>query len=136
MISNGGKQEWSKSRKKINLVENNITFSIDLVVKAFLNLFPSNERKIIINPDPTLAKKQNKKIPLGFTDFPSSKKDPIVIQISAHIGLSEMLDILAHELAHIGRGEEFSIKNPHDRKWKKIYSQIHKEYMRLLRNYK
>jgi uncharacterized protein YjaZ len=114
-------------------IQNNINSTINLLIESFKNLFPQIKRKIIINPDPNLAVKPNKKIPLGFTDFSQNKKDPVVIHISANIGLSQMLDILAHELAHVARGEEFTINNDHDAKWEKIYSDIRKEYHNLLK---
>jgi hypothetical protein len=121
---------------KFPKIQNNIIVTINLLVTSFKNLYPDIKRRIIINPDPNLAVKPNKKIPLGFTDFSDNKKDPILIHISANIGLSQMLNILAHELAHVARGEEFTIKNEHDAKWKKIYSDIRKEYHRLLKEKK
>jgi hypothetical protein len=115
------------------IIQNNINSTIDLLLKAFKNICPQCKRKIIINPDPNLGVMPNGKVPLGFTDFSPNKKDPILIHISANINFMQILDILAHELAHVARGEEFIIKNEHDAKWKKIYSNIRKEYHLLLK---
>jgi len=64
----------------------------------------------------------------GETCFPD--KGAPVIYISSHLSVHNALEILAHELSHVVVG----YKEGHNKKWEKVFSKIHKEYNKYLKN--
>jgi len=64
---------------------------------------------------------------LGFTLFPDDISEPIV-QIHFDQTIPQLLDIMAHELAHVicGSSEE------HGSDWEKTYEQINEVYNRMV----
>jgi len=66
---------------------------------------------------------ENQKNSLGETFFPDDGGDPI-IQIGAEKTIPQMLDIMAHELAHVVAG----ITAEHGKEWENIYNNIYKVY--------
>lgn len=94
----------------------------DLVIEAVKKLYPNT--KALIQFNPTLRGREFGEC--GCTTFPDDNSTPVV-DISTNIPFMAMVEILAHELAHVvvGPGEG------HDQKWESVFSAINEVYMVL-----
>ncbi|MEN6292865.1 MAG: hypothetical protein ABFD07_12725 [Methanobacterium sp.] len=95
---------------------------LDIIVEIVTKKYTKLDVKIWI------AEFNHKKIGLGWTQFPKNKSIEIVLWQGMTI--MQCTDILAHELAHAIAGS----KANHNKKWKLIYTWIHKQYCLNLKN--
>ncbi len=63
---------------------------------------------------------------VGYTHFPNDGSTP-QIRLSPHIPMKHLLEILAHELAHVIAGPDAG----HGDVWERAFSEIHEEYNRI-----
>lgn len=95
----------------------------DMVEEAFNNLYPNKSYRAYIDTDV----KDDKGEPVfGATLFPEDGSEPTVF-ISADLILSDSVEILAHELAHVAAGVDVG----HGEMWDYEFEKIFKEYNRI-----
>ena len=96
-----------------------------LVWEAFHNLYPNKECKIYYDQHEETDQSDESK-EYGSTLFPDDGSIPIV-NIFAEYPVNILVEILAHELAHVavGPGHE------HDEAWKDAFDNIYQEYNNL-----
>lgn len=63
----------------------------------------------------------------GCTTFTDDNGTPL-ITVNASIPFIATIEIIAHEIAHVIAG----IKNAHNEKWQKVFSDIHEHYNRAI----
>lgn len=100
----------------------------EIVYQAFKNLFPDKDCEIWweeqIRDDVTGNECY------GLTDFPQDD-DPnrtIRVFVKPSLTVNDSVEILAHELAHVGVGVEHN----HDEVWYKAFDDMFDEYNRLI----
>lgn len=93
----------------------------DDVIQAALNLYPDIECEIYFVQD--LKERENA---YGATQF--CDDGTIYIELDANTTVVHLIEILAHELAHVvvNRSEE----DDHGEKWEKVFEEIFQEYNR------
>lgn len=96
-----------------------------IVWKAFKSLYPDKECSVYFDDEMDLN--ENGQPVYGFTNFPSEETDEIIVCISSEISVSNSVEILAHELAHIAVGESFE----HGKEWEDAFDNIHKKYYEI-----
>ena len=96
-----------------------------LVWEAFHNLYPDKECEIYYDQHEETDQSDDSK-EYGSTLFPDDRSIPIV-NIFAEYPVNILVEILAHELAHVavGPGHE------HDEAWKEAFDNIYQEYNNL-----
>lgn len=93
----------------------------ETVLEAARQLFPNLKAVILL--DPYLKFRRILCFRLGHcgeTLFPDDGSDP-VIRVSTKIPFEAMVEILAHELAHVAAG----VENEHNAIWLKAFKDIH-----------
>ncbi len=99
----------------------------DIVIQAVEELYPDTQALIQFNP--TLRGREYREC--GRTIFPDDGSIPL-IDISTNIPFDVMVEILAHELAHVIIGADVEIEEEHGKQWEKVFDAIHKKYMELV----
>lgn len=98
----------------------------EIVWKAFKELYPNKECSVYFDDEMDLYKDDGSPI-YGFTNFPSEQSDKIIVCVSSEISVSDSIEILAHELAHVAVGESFE----HGKEWEEAFDKIHKRYYEI-----
>jgi len=92
------------------------------IIEAAEILYP--EIQCFVQFDPALGS-----FPFGVTIF--GDDGSIVISISPRITITQSLEILAHELAHVIAGAEEN----HGERWEEVFANIQKKYQELAEHY-
>jgi hypothetical protein len=96
---------------------------LDIVIEAYKNLY-GDEKTIYVQFNPHI-----KKILFfghwGETEFFEDNK--IIISLSPHLKLPYILEILAHELAHVAAG----IHQQHNQVWENCFERIRVEFDKI-----
>lgn len=90
-----------------------------LVYQAFKNLYPDKNCSIWWKPN---LKDDTGKIVFGITTFLPDGE--IIVTINPDINVSDAIEVLAHELAHVVAG----VENEHGPEWKTAFNAIGVEY--------
>ncbi|MGB9660678.1 MAG: ClpX C4-type zinc finger protein [Moorellaceae bacterium] len=98
----------------------------DIVIQAVKELYPDTQALIQFNPN--LRGKEYREC--GRTIFPDDGGIPL-IDISTNIPFEAMVEILAHEIAHVVVGPDVEPEEEHGKKWEEVFEAIHKKYMEL-----
>lgn len=99
----------------------------DMVIKAAKNLYPDMKADIQFNPTLKCWKLFNLHFgKCGRTTF--NKGQAPIVDISTNIPFEAMVEVLAHELAHVAVGP----KEKHNSVWENAFDAIHKEYSKLV----
>ena len=93
-----------------------------MLTKIFNKKWP--QRKIVIQFDPRMGK--DEEAPFGETIFPNDESEEILINISTNISFEDMVEILAHELAHVATG----IEGGHTKDWEDNLDYLHDEFLK------
>lgn len=96
-----------------------------IVWKAFKSLYPDKECSVYFDDEMDLS--EDGQPVYGFTNFPLDESDGIVICISSNISISDSVEVLAHELAHVAVGESFE----HGKEWEDAFDKIHAKYSEI-----
>ena len=96
-----------------------------LVWKAFHNLYPDKKCEIYYDEHEETEETSDSK-EYGITLFPDDGSIPIV-SIFAEYPVSILVEILAHELAHVAVGPG----HDHDGLWEEAFENIYQEYNNL-----
>ena len=94
-----------------------------LVWKAFKNLYPGKGCEVQLQPgiqDDELSEQG-----YGFTEFHDDGS--ILVVVDANLQVSNAVEVLAHELAHVAVG----IENEHGAAWETAFDAIFQEYGRI-----
>lgn len=94
-----------------------ISDPINEVVRAFERLYPDKPCRVMIGPS------EVEEGALGHTFFPDDGGIPEVC-VHPDQQYAGVMDIMAHELAHVACGED----EGHGEKWQAAYRAIHDEY--------
>lgn len=100
----------------------------ETVLEATRQLFPDKSAFVIFDPD--LKYRKFLWIKLGHcgeTLFPDDGSVPIV-RVSSQIPFEAMIEVLAHELAHVAVG----VGNGHNSIWKRAFDDIHSCYEEIM----
>jgi predicted metal-dependent hydrolase len=102
---------------------------LDTVIEAVEKLYPNINANIQFNPNI----KPHKFLWFnwgycGYTTFPEDNSTPL-IDISTNIPFVGMVEVLAHELAHVIVG----IKEQHNKNWEEVFDNIQKKYYELMK---
>jgi len=98
----------------------------DVIIKAVEELYPSTYALIQFNPELRGIEYGE----CGCTNFPKNSNEEILIDISTNIPFEHMVEILAHELAHVIVG--ICEKDDHGEKWQNVFEAIHVKYEELI----
>lgn len=98
----------------------------DTVIQAVKELYPETHALIQFNP--YLRGKEFGEC--GCTSFPDNPNDPIIVDISTNIPFYAMIEILAHELAHVIVGP--NKEDDHKEEWQAVFEAIHRKYDELV----
>ena len=96
-----------------------------IVWRAFKSLYPEKECSVYFDDEMDLG--ENGQPIYGFTNFPSAESDEIIVCVSSEISVSNSVEILAHELAHVAVGESFE----HGKEWEEAFDKIHMRYYEI-----
>jgi hypothetical protein len=98
----------------------------EIVYKAFKNLFPDKYCEIWWDD----IIQDNEGEGCGYTVFPeeNNSDETIRVYINTSLSVKDSVEILAHELAHVGVGVEHN----HDEVWYKAFDDMFDEYNRLI----
>jgi len=96
----------------------------DTVIQAVKELYPNTKALIQFNPN--LRGREYKEC--GKTTFPDDGDTPLV-DISTNIPFEAMVEILAHELAHVVAGVEAE----HSDKWMDVFDAIKLKYEDIMK---
>ena len=99
----------------------NDMFSI--VWQAFKNLYPDKDCKCQWVPE--LEKCDDGEQPLGVTTFADNGE--VYVDIVATLPVTDAIEILAHELAHVAVGAT----EDHGKAWEEAFDKIHAEFDRI-----
>lgn len=94
-----------------------------LLWQAFLNLFPGKDCEVSWLPE--IPADENGETGYGFTEFADGEKPRVVV--SADLRVSDAIEVLAHELAHVATG----IESEHGAAWQAAFEAIFQEYGRI-----
>ena len=97
-----------------------------LVWQAFHNLYPDKECEIYYDDHDDEEVSSTSENEYGCTLFPEDGSTP-VINIFANYPVKILVEILAHELAHVAVGSS----HEHDETWNDAFEDIFQEYNRL-----
>ena len=92
--------------------------------RAFKNLCPDKE--CVCAWDPQIEIETENGTAYGYTTFCDDGK--VVVGVGVGLAVSDTVEILAHELAHVAAGEA----NEHNEVWEAAFDAINKEYDRLV----
>ena len=92
----------------------------DDVVKAFETLYPDKECMFVFQEEIAEG--------YGCTLFPDDGDIPVVEVSAKTLSYFDLLEITAHELAHVAVGETLE---HHGKEWEKAFSAIHEKYAEL-----
>lgn len=93
------------------------------VIQAVKELYSDTEAVIQFNPNLRGSEYRE----CGCTTFPEDNSIPI-IDISTNIPFEAMIEILAHELAHVVVGKEAG----HKKEWEAVFDKIQEKYIELV----
>jgi hypothetical protein len=96
--------------------------------RAIENIYPEVKCRILVDPDIKAPFRLfGKRIwgICGYTFFPDDGSTP-EIRVSAHIPYVRVVEIIAHEVAHVIAGT----KAGHGDGWRKVFDAIREEYIR------
>lgn len=96
-----------------------------IAYKAFKSLYPDKECSVYLNDEMDLS--EDGQPVYGFTNFPSKESDEIIVCVSSEISVSDSVEVLVHELAHVAVGESFE----HGKEWEEAFDKIHKRYYEI-----
>lgn len=96
-----------------------------LVYKAFERVFPGRACKCIWVEHIYLDEETGQEV-WGQTTFPEDGSLPVV-EVSGELAVKDAVEVFAHELAHVGVGEECV----HDEVWEDAFGEIYREYMNV-----
>lgn len=94
-----------------------------LVYQAFRNLYPEKECEAFW--EPKIRDSENGEKAYGLTDF--GDDGSVVVFVDSDLKVTDAVEILAHELAHVGAG----IEHDHDEAWEAAFNGIFREYNRI-----
>ena len=98
----------------------------DIVIQAVKELYPDTHALIQFNPD-LRGKKYGE---CGCTTFPDNPNDPIIVDISTNIPFNAMIEVLAHELAHVV--VRLNEEDDHGERWQEVFEAIYRKYNELV----
>lgn len=100
----------------------------EIVAEAFKNRFPGVEYIAQVEPD--MHDKEGYTV-YGATVFPDDGS-PAIVGISAAIPYMDMIEVFAHELAHVGCNSIYGEScNDHGAEWAEVFEYLNEEYMRI-----
>lgn len=94
-----------------------------MVHQAFQNLYPGKECEIFWEPQ--IRPQEDGGPAYGLTDFGDDGR--VAVFVSANLIVTDAVEILAHELAHVAVGPE----HDHDDDWEAAFGAIFQEYNRI-----
>jgi hypothetical protein len=98
----------------------------DTVIRAVQELYPGTQALIQFNPD----LRGEKHGECGCTSFPDDEGQEILVDISTNIPFLAMIEILAHELAHVVTGP--NLDDDHGPEWQSVFNAIQVKYEELI----
>ena len=95
-----------------------------MVYQAFRNLYNEKDKNLIIYWSDEPMKDDNGNEVFGSTTFTNTY---VYVEISSDLKVSDSVEILAHELAHVAVGSNAE----HSEEWEKAFDAIFTEYNRI-----
>lgn len=94
-----------------------------MVHQAFQNLYPGKGCRILWEPQ--IRPQENGEPAYGLTDFGDDGQ--VIVFVSPGLVVTDAVEILAHELAHVAAG----VEHDHDDVWEAAFEEIFQEYNRI-----
>ena len=100
-----------------------------LLALAFAELYPGKEYDAQLVPD--IVDKEGSQV-CGCTTIPKEPGERPLVEISGQLRIVDMLEISAHELAHVATGNQ---EDDHGPKFEEAFEAIHAKYEELAEQY-